>query len=92
MKILIEASDKNFLSDQGLREMQTALIRSLNEITKKYNYKRGLADFDLQNNTLIVYNPDIIDMQKAEEKFEQKWLIREAKMDKEDNLEEFIEN
>lgn len=87
MKILIEETDKNYLTEHGLREFISQIRRLLCDS----GFKRQSVDFDLHNSTLIHFVPDIADMQEIEEDFEQKWLIKEAKADKED-LEEFIEN
>lgn len=88
VKILIEESDKNYMTEQTQREF-IALLRNY---FSARGYKRGLADFDVHNNTLIKFSPDIVDMQEAEEKFQQKWFVREAEIEKEESLEEFIDN
>ena len=88
MKIVIEQADKNYMSEDVQRQF-LALVRNF---FNGKGYKRELADFDIHNNTLIIYSPDIVDMQKAEEDFEKKWLIREAKTPWEEVGEEYIED
>ena len=88
MKILIEQDDKTFLTEHGVRE----LIANLRRVLVEAKLRRESVDFDLFNNTLIKFVPDVVDMQQVEEDFEKKWLIREAKTPWEEVNEEFIEN
>ena len=86
VKVLIENNDKNFMTESTQREF----IILLKDFFTNKGYKRGFADFDMENNTLISFKPDVVNMAKAEENFRTKWNIKEFETN--EDGEEYIFN